>query len=329
MDPLTHDPWLIGLSNVAMLGSAAAWIWIIWKWRTSGDVVPYEPRHAAPWGPGAALLTIVLVLLAVSSMFGSNETASTPHLQNSEQIAARIGALIVSQLVFVGGFFAIMYVVYRATPGDLGLPRSGKEALRDVVIGVVTCFAALIPVRFVQGILVWLMGRQQELSQHELIKMLVGDTEVDALVMLLACMSAVVVAPICEEVTFRLLFQGWLQKWEGGIVRTKAEGPDDATIQAWNTTLEDSTKPLVTTAPARRGIAGLPHGWLPIWASALLFGLAHAGYGPEPVPLFLFGILLGYVFQRTNRILPSIVAHALFNGVTMLALWRLIVVGAQ
>jgi membrane protease YdiL (CAAX protease family) len=330
MDPLTHDPWLIGLNSLVMLGSAAAWIWIIWKWRTSGDVLPYEPRRAAPWGPGAAVLTVLLVLLAVSSMFGSDETAATPQLPDSQKIAARIAALIASQLVVVGGFFTVMYVAYRATPADLGLPRSGKEAVRDIVIGVVTCFAAFLPVWIVQGIVVSLLGRKQELSQHELIKMITGGTEVDTLVMLLACMSAVVVAPICEEVTFRLLFQGWLQKWEDGIVRINADGsPDDAPIQNWNTTLEDSTKPLVTNDTARRGIAGMPHGWLPISASALLFGLAHAGYGPEPVPLFLFGILLGYIFQRTNRILPCIVAHALFNGVTMFALWRLIVVGAE
>jgi hypothetical protein len=68
---------------------------------------------------------------------------------------------------------------------------------------------------------------------------------------------------------------------------------------------------------------------MPILVSSLLFGLAHAGYGPEPVPLFLFAIFLGYVFQRTNRILPCIVAHALFNSVTMVALWRIVVQGAE
>jgi membrane protease YdiL (CAAX protease family) len=330
MDSLTHDPWLIGLSNVVLLGSAAAWIWIIWKWRTSVDVLPYEPRRIAPWGPGAAFLTFVLVFLAISSAIASGETEHATHLQKSERIAARIAALIASQLVFVGGFVIVMYVAYRATPADLGLPRSRKETLRDVVIGVVTCFAALLPVRAVQGILVWLMGRQQELSQHELIKMIVGGTEINTSVMILACASAVVVAPICEEVTFRLLFQGWLQKWEDGVVRITAVGsPDEEPIQAENTIPEDGSKPFVISSPARRGIAGLPHGWLPILASSLLFGLAHAGYGPEPVPLFLFGLLLGYVFQRTNRILPSIVAHALFNAVTMLALWRLIVVGGD
>jgi membrane protease YdiL (CAAX protease family) len=52
--------------------------------------------------------------------------------------------------------------------------------------------------------------------------------------------------------------------------------------------------------------------------------LAHSGYGPEPIPLFLFAIFLGYVFQRTHCIIPCIVAHALFNLVSMVALWRIV-----
>jgi membrane protease YdiL (CAAX protease family) len=330
MDALARDPWLIGLNNVVVLGSIAAWVWIIWRWRTSGDVLPYEPRRSAPWGAGAALLAVVFLLLAISAMFGPHEAEAVPHLPDSDQIAERIAALITSQLVIVGGFLAVVYVAYRATPDDLGMPRSATEALRDVVIGIVTCLAALLPVRIVQGILLWLMGRDEELSQHELIEMIVGSGEADVRVMLLASISAVVVAPFCEEVTFRLLFQGWLQKREDGIVRCNSDGgPDATTIQAWNATLDDSREPLVLTGPAGQGLAGLPYGWLPILASSLLFGLAHIGYGPEPVPLFLFAILLGYVFQRTNRILPCIVAHALFNAVTMLTLWRIIVVGAD
>ena len=326
MDLPVHDPWLNGLSSVVVLGSVTAWIWIIWKWRTSGHVLPYEPRRTAPWGAGAALLPVMFVLLAISSLIGASDIEAAPDLPNSDQIAARIAAIIASQLVIVAVFFSVMYVACRATPGDLRLPRSVKEAVRDVVIGIVACFAALLPVRIIQLFLLWLMGQENDLSQHQLIEMLMGGEGVDVRVMLLACASAVVVAPICEEVSFRLLFQGWLEKWEDGIVRMDRHGvPDASTIQAWNTMLEDSTEPLVMNGPARRGVAGLPYGWLPIWASALMFGLAHAGYGPEPVPLFLFAILLGYVFQRTSRILPCIVAHGLFNAVTMLALWRFIV----
>ncbi|HEY3393477.1 MAG TPA: CPBP family intramembrane glutamic endopeptidase [Lacipirellulaceae bacterium] len=330
MDPLPHDPWLNGLSIVVVLGSVTAWVWIIWKWRTSGYVLQYEPRRRAPWGAGAALLPVVFVLLAISSLLGADEIHAAPDLPNSDQIAARIAAIIASQFVIVGGFFLVMYVACRATPGDLRLPRSVNEALRDVVIGIVACFAALLPVRIIQLILLWLMGQENDLSHHQLIEMLLGGEGVDVPVMLLACVSAVVVAPICEEVTFRLLFQGWLEKWEDGMVRMDRDGVlDTSTIQARNTTLEGSTEPPVMNGPVRRGIGGLPYGWLPIWASSLLFGLSHAGYGPEPGPLFLFAIILGYVFQRTGRILACIVAHALFNAVSMLALWRFIVQSAN
>jgi membrane protease YdiL (CAAX protease family) len=60
---------------------------------------------------------------------------------------------------------------------------------------------------------------------------------------------------------------------------------------------------------------------MPILISSALFGAAHFGYGPEPLPIFLLAIVLGYVYQRTHRIIPCIVAHALFNGLTMATLW--------
>jgi len=66
---------------------------------------------------------------------------------------------------------------------------------------------------------------------------------------------------------------------------------------------------------------GLPHGWLPILLSSFLFGLAHFSHGVDPIPLFLFGIVLGYLYQRTHRLLPSIVAHMTFNAFSMFQLW--------
>ena len=83
------------------------------------------------------------------------------------------------------------------------------------------------------------------------------------------------------------------------------------------------------STPPRTGVFGLPYGWFPILLSSFLFGIAHFGYGPEPIPLFLFGAVLGYLFQRTHRILPCIVAHALFNLVSMVMLWRIVVHAAE
>jgi membrane protease YdiL (CAAX protease family) len=330
MAPPLDDPWLTLLVRFVLFGSVASWIYIFGRWRRHGVVLPYEPRREAPWGPGAALLAIVLALLAVLAALAPAGIEPAAQEPEGKTIAVRIAAFTISQLVLVGGFFVVIWIVYRATVADLGLPRSSGEALRDVGIGIVTCFAALMPVRTVQGFLLWLMGREDDVSQHPLIETITSGGGVDTMVMLLACLSAVVVAPVCEEVAFRLLFQGWLEKREDEVVRIDPDGgPDEWTIQARNTTLEESTKPLLMRGPAQRGLAGLPYGWMPILVSSLLFGLAHAGYGPEPVPLFLFAIFLGYVFQRTNRILPCIVAHALFNSVTMVALWRIVVQGAE
>ena len=69
--------------------------------------------------------------------------------------------------------------------------------------------------------------------------------------------------------------------------------------------------------PPPLGLTGLPFGWLPIGIVSLLFGLAHLGYGPEPVPLFFLALMLGYIYYRTHRIVPCIVAHATFNSFSM------------
>jgi hypothetical protein len=79
----------------------------------------------------------------------------------------------------------------------------------------------------------------------------------------------------------------------------------------------------VLEKPPAIGVAGLPFSWLPISISSVLFGLAHFGYGPEPIPLFFLALVLGYLYYRTHRIVPSIVAHAVFNLFTMIVLWRL------
>ena len=47
-----------------------------------------------------------------------------------------------------------------------------------------------------------------------------------------------------------------------------------------------------------------------------------AGLGvTDPVPLFFFALVLGTIYYRTHRILPTIVTHAAFNATTLLVLW--------
>lgn len=63
--------------------------------------------------------------------------------------------------------------------------------------------------------------------------------------------------------------------------------------------------------------------WVPILVSSGLFALAHLQHGPDWVPLFFLALGLGYLYQRTKRILPCIVVHVLFNSLAIIQIWSI------
>jgi membrane protease YdiL (CAAX protease family) len=99
----------------------------------------------------------------------------------------------------------------------------------------------------------------------------------------LVCFAAVVAAPIAEELLFRGLLQGWLESRLGSLV------------------------------PGRGGP-------LAIAVSSAAFALAHVGQGLAWLPLFFFGWVAGYLALQTGSLLPGILLHALFNGVSVVML---------
>ncbi|MEK6249967.1 MAG: CPBP family intramembrane metalloprotease, partial [Planctomycetales bacterium] len=62
--------------------------------------------------------------------------------------------------------------------------------------------------------------------------------------------------------------------------------------------------------------------WQPIVVTSLIFASFHIGYGPDPVPIFLFSLALGYLYFKTHRILPCIITHMALNALSMLILWN-------
>ena len=107
----------------------------------------------------------------------------------------------------------------------------------------------------------------------------------------------------------------------------KEEGSPYASPQTWSDPSTQDDESRVPEGEAEfdspRGLKswfGLPYGLPSILITSALFALAHLGNGPDPVPLFLFGLIVGYVYQRTHRILPCVLAHMLFNGFSLLLL---------
>ena len=179
---------------------------------------------------------------------------------------------------------------------------------RDIFLGGFACLAFLLPIYLVQLVLANLLPSDQ---QHQVIEMLQENYSPQLLQV--AWAMAVFSAPIYEEFVFRLLFQGWLEKWEDHLLEKRYRQADTA--------LEEET----TGMPegVEQGVfPWLPHGWAPILISGVFFGAVHMGQGnAAPISLSLLGVLLGYLYQRTHRIFPCIAAHMLFNAFTMTSLW--------
>jgi membrane protease YdiL (CAAX protease family) len=68
--------------------------------------------------------------------------------------------------------------------------------------------------------------------------------------------------------------------------------------------------------------------WWPIVGSSILFAISHWGYNLDPIPLFALALGLGYLYQRTGRIYPCIVVHALVNLMAVIQMWLFMRQGA-
>ncbi|HLB74362.1 MAG TPA: CPBP family intramembrane glutamic endopeptidase [Sedimentisphaerales bacterium] len=122
-------------------------------------------------------------------------------------------------------------------------------------------------------------GPDFEMPQHEQLKLIGRYSQWS--VRVLTFIVAAVMAPLLEELLFRGLFQT--------VIRTF---------------LADLKLP----QPA----------WLSIAASSVLFAAAHADAGHWPA-LFVLSLCIGYSYEKSGSLFRPILIHALFNGLTVLA----------
>jgi membrane protease YdiL (CAAX protease family) len=341
VDQPPNDP-LLGAVLFAVLGaSVSTWVALIVRWRQGKPALQFEPRRPVPWGLLVAMLAVVYVAITLLTPSDADPAPLPPEGANPLEISQHLIAFILFQSAVIAAVLCIVAIVYRADLRDFGLPEYADGLARDIRIGIVACLAVLAPVYGVQLLMIYLFGP----SVHPLVKMVTSGAP-NAGVVFLASVAAVIVAPVSEEILFRLLLQGWLEKLEdrrttqhealqndeARMTNDECETSADSSFVIRHSSSEEPTVPTDLTPSAellRRGLLGLPHGWFPIIISSLLFAIAHSGYGPDPVAIFCLAIFLGYVYQRTHRIVPCIVAHALFNSLAMLILWRMMFLRAE
>ena len=173
----------------------------------------------------------------------------------------------------------------------------------------------------------------------------------------IAFWQAAIVAPISEEFGFRVLLIGWFESIHFGRNKMFAfmfgasgialcDQPTSAEALESSAAGTDLNNPYSATAvsilsPVLEQVSGQTSmnvvtahyqpPWWPVLLSGTLFGLAHFSYGVSWVPLIVFGVVLGRLYQLRQSILPILLVHFLFNGmnVTLLGLSLMFPVAAE
>jgi membrane protease YdiL (CAAX protease family) len=338
--------------GVAMTVSLATLFRLFQKHIDGRPLLKYEPRDPVAWNVLAPLIMLAPLAFALSTTlragpqydataetttlsasaaagavgappaawFGSSAAAApvlhlTRRMSDAGATTGRIWASAAMTLLLAACCYLLLTVAFGAKPQDLGLPSDWRQACGDVKIGAVAWAASLVPI---YGILLVLNEVFRPTEGHPLIESLLVDHSLH--MMSAAAFAAIIAAPLYEETAFRLVFQGWLERREmiAPCVPTLAIPPQPSIADA-------------DAGVALDAIEGNSHfvmgsvtysqvGWAPIAISSVLFGLAHYGHGVSPAPLILLGVVLGYLYRQTHRILPCIVCHLLFNAFTFVLL---------
>jgi membrane protease YdiL (CAAX protease family) len=197
----------------------------------------------------------------------------------------------------------------------------------------------------------------------------------DAWTVALCVIAAAIIAPVVEEVLFRLFLQGWLESVDRRLGRLlpwlrrripwgvwpvaatsfvfalphfRVEAPQFAPEFLRFIMVGNAVAGLVTAAFAialarwfrHATAADLGVNWkeflpdvglglvtfgavaAPVYLGQILLIQIFPSYlAPDPFILFPFALVLGAIYCRTHRIVPSIVVHAALNTTSLLMLW--------
>jgi membrane protease YdiL (CAAX protease family) len=207
----------------------------------------------------------------------------------------------------------------------------------------------------VNALSAWATGRPPaEHPTMDFVRTRAGPTEV-----VLVLFQVMLAAPVTEELLFRGVVQPWLSArgWAphalmGLLVAVFVMGAvlDPKTGHPRLPEADDLGPPVLALFlwPAVGLVGRLPEGWLRrvfgrgplaegpggVWrpvppadvaravtATAAFFGLAHSAVWPTPVPLFVLGLGLGWLAQRTRHLAAPAAVHSAFNAVSCVLLF--------
>ena len=244
------------LSIAFLMISISATVWWMWwrRWKRYSEIWRQEPIASPAWNPIALFLSLTLIGLTL--LFGL-----LPRSPESVSITVenvRFGCFERAMLVAI--LLSLLTGFGSRSARDFGVTLANWG--RQVMVGLETAHASFLPVLCLMAATIPL---RQPSEKNALLRLIDQDRSLTTLAWVI--FAAVVLAPLVEELLFRVILLGWL--------KTK------------------------TTSNHAIGI------------SSLVFAFIH---GPlDGAALLPLALLLGSLYDRQQRYLSVVIAHAFFN----------------
>jgi membrane protease YdiL (CAAX protease family) len=304
MSDRTRDmlPWLMGVAPVA-----AAMLVLLWR---RGALAAATIAETPPRKVGFGIMDLLLAIMVYffAGMVAQMTLMALGLIHDSdvpihEWPAMALGKFIIVStavsLLIIALFAALWPLARGDDPRDLGLLPNVSRLPRHAVI-VFVAFVTLMPVYLTINITTVIISESFGVALpdagHELLAVIVASDDRAAVALLI--FAAVILAPLVEELFFRVIVQTCMVN-AVTMIFTRRRSPD---VEA--AAIVD--EPVIAPGILR---------WVAIAVTANLFTLVHLGIVPwQTMPsLFIVGVTLGYVYERTGNLWPCIALHALFN----------------
>ena len=333
---------LISILVSLVLGMFIAVAWGLRELLAGRRLLPWSPAREVPWRGldvfGVLFIWVVVNVAVAAVLLGSKPKELTekpaPALASEAKKVAEDGekkppassVSLPEQMLAMTWINAVLVVIVPlflrwtcgASLADIGF--STRDLARNVRLGFVA-FLVSTPMIYVVFGLAQLIWRP---NKHPIELMMMK--EMSPSVAVIAFMSAVIFAPLAEELIFRSVLQGWLTRWFRRILRPRPIPVVDEVLadaygnETFGTALLSSGQDGIFEIAMPEHDDRRPE-YFAIGLTSLFFALAHAPQMPAPVPLFALSVVLGILINRTGSLVPAIVVHAMFNGLSTIGLF--------
>ncbi len=352
MTEVLQDFIAIGL--VALVGGMASlFLWLVRGGR--GRLLPLQRLRPGAWqGREVALVFLFMAFVPAIAQGFLEEIGFFQGFYGKEPapVQKTLWTKTLASPIIVAGTFLILYSLSRTRPSQLGM-TTGRIS-RNIVLG----WLAWFPLTVLTLILFAVVKLWIEAQKHP-VEML-GKQSILA-EWLLGILVVVVFAAFEEELIFRGVLQGWLQRCSpighlvlagstlfvsiADFLQQTKEKPVEFNLGAfifaliliagylWVVRMAEGERKkeemgkqnsLIPSSGMRVRRASA---YAAIFGSSMLFAVFHSQVWPTPIPLFFLGLGLGWLAYRTQSLVSSITVHVLFNSVAFLVLGLNVIYG--